>query len=524
VTVWTPKLRPSTPGKINPGVLGLSTYFYSIMSNIMSFDDSETGYNTRESKEGNCHMNVLVIMSDEHSQQVMGSSGHPIVKTPVLDRLVREGTVFSNCYTPSPLCTPARASFFTGRYAHELGTWDNATPYDGKVKGISHHLFEHGERFNSIGKLDLHPDGDYPGLNAVLSAPRKRAQTESLFRDREVDIGSERRFKNVGIRDDRTVEDDIRDLAISWLRDRSNTGKPWVLYVGFQDPHFPFWVDRSRFEYYDHLVTEIPDAAKGNFSELNEPLQALRRHFRGDAVDEETIRKLHVGYYALTSRLDDNVGAILDILREQGMEEDTLIIYTSDHGEQLGFHGLWWKCCMYEESSHVPLILKGPTIPKGQVVDAPVNLIDIFPTICEARNIPALSGIPGRSLLKLARGETDPTRGDFTFSEYHAHGMPVGMYMIRWKQWKYIYYVGYPAQLFNLADDPQELLDLNSQSGNMEEIRQALSECEKRLRSVCDPEYVDRRAHDFQRRLREKAGIERPMKIDFIPNPEYNIL
>jgi choline-sulfatase len=350
-------------------------------------------------------MNVLVIMSDEHSNQVMGCSGHSIVETPVLDRLASEGAIFTNCYTSCPVCTPARASFITGQYVNKLGTWDNATPYDGKVKGVFQHLYEHGEELVSFGKLDFHPEGEYAGLQAHLPRYRKFVQLESCFRGEDISIGLENRYKQMGIKKNADFDAEVRDSVMDWLTMKSKQDCPWVLYVGLNDPHFPFFVDEERWNYYNERVQEIPAMAKGPFSELNEPLQELRRHFRGDAADEETVRKAHVGYYALTSRLDDNIGMTLDELREQGLEDDTLIIYTSDHGEQLGHHGLWWKCCMYEESSNVPLIIKGPGIAKGICINEPVSLIDIFPTICEARGILAPPDIPGKSLLKLAKGQ-----------------------------------------------------------------------------------------------------------------------
>jgi len=462
-------------------------------------------------------------MSDEHSYQAMGCAGHPIVKTPILDRLAQEGTLFSNCYTPSPLCTPARASFFTGRYVNELGTWDNATPYDGKINGISQHLHAHGECLTSFGKLDLHPEGIYEGLDATMSVPREHAQVESCFRGESVDMGLEKRFELMGYRDGECFDDKVRDKALTWLESQRGGRKPWVLYVGFMDPHFPFFAGKDRWEQYEPLVADIPDTAKGPFTGLNEPLRQLRNHFRGDHAGESVTRKAHIGYYALTTRLDENVGAIWDKLRELDMEEDTLIIYTSDHGEQLGHHGLWWKCCMYEESAHVPLIMKGPGVMKGAVVDTPVNLVDIFPTICEARGLATPTNVAGSSLLPLARGEADPARPDFAFSEYHAHGVPSGMYMIRWRQWKLVYYVGYAPQLFNLEEDPEERNDLAPLADGSLMLKEAMAACEARLRGICDPVEVSERALRFQNNLKEKWGLKADFshpKIGEIPHPE----
>ena len=310
-------------------------------------------------------MNVLIVMSDEHSYQVMGCSGHPVVRTPVLDRLAAEGTQFTNCYTNSPLCVPGRASFFTGRYVHQLGTWDNSTPYDGRVPGISQYLAEHGLRLSSFGKWDFHPEGSYDGLDAELFGVRKKPDIQALFRETgKTRPNTEKRFRDMGIRENLSHDEQVRDAAISWLTERKKAARPWVLYLGFTQPHFPFYVKREFWDYYRGTLQEIPSVAKEPFTSLNEPLLALRRHFRGDVADDEIIRMAHEGYYAAISELDYNVGHVLTTLEEEGLADDTLVIYTSDHGEQLGHHGLWWKCCMFEESAHVPLIMRGPGIAK----------------------------------------------------------------------------------------------------------------------------------------------------------------
>lgn len=478
-------------------------------------------------------MNVLIIMSDEHSYQAMGCSGHELVETPNLDQLATDGALFNQCYTNSPLCTPSRASAFTGLYVHQLGTWDNATPYDGKVPGISQHLNQHGKEMTSFGKLDFHPDSEYEGLNIYCPLQRSIVDTGAFFRDSEQPRpGVKKRFQSIGIRDKECLDDQVRNEAIDWLNSKSKSDEPWILNLGFFHPHFPFFVKEKYWDKYDPLVTEIPESAKSPFPELNEPLQALRRHFGGETVDEETIRRMHVGYNSLVTELDDNIGAVLKVLEERGLAEDTLVIYTSDHGEQNGNHGLWFKCCMFEESTRIPLIMRGPGIKSGIQVDNLVSLVDLFPTVCDALAIPLPDRVQGNSWLKLANCEEDADRKDFVFSEYHAHGVPDGMYMIRWRQWKYVYYVGYPPQLFNMNSDPEEFQDLSPLAKTEEEIREVIAECEKRLYSICDPIKVNQRAKEFQEKTRLLLGITGydqgdPMNQSTpsfpVPHPEYLI-
>jgi choline-sulfatase len=452
-------------------------------------------------------MNVLIIMSDEHSYTGMGCSGHPIVQTPTLDQLASDGVHFSNCYTNSPLCTPARASAYTGKYVHQIGAWDNATPYEGRLTGIGDQLASYGNEMTSFGKLDFHPEVDYQGLVAPSAMHRDRMDTGALFRDvLKARPLVEKRFENIKIREGRHYDDGVRDEAIEWLKTKKREDKPWVLNVGFFHPHFPFHVKKEYWDYYNSLVKTIPDQVKAPFSSLNEPLKALRLHFGADKIDDETIRRMFVGYYALIHELDDNVGQILQVLKEQGLEEDTLVIYTSDHGEQLGYHGLWFKCCMFEQSSHIPMIIRDPRLKQGKQIDQLISLVDLFPTICDALRIPVPNDLQGHSLLDLIH-EKEHKRKDYVFSEYHAHGMPTGMYMIRWKQWKYVYYVGYPPQLFDLDNDPEENSDLVALGNWKDDIGHVLQQCEARLRSVCDPEEVDKLAKQSQLAIRESLNL-----------------
>lgn len=476
-------------------------------------------------------MNILVIMSDEHSNEVMSCSGHLIVKTPNLDALAEAGTRFANCYTGSPLCVPARASFFTSQYVNKLGTWDNATPYDGKVLGMSQYLHRYGYDMTAFGKLDFHPEGFYEGLDHRLPEQREKTNVGSFFRESNRPRPNiERRFKNMGIRDAISYDETVRDAAVEWLSGKKSDDKPWILYVGFTNPHFPFWAKKEYWEYYDKTVTDIPNSAKEPFTSLNEPLMSLRRHFKGEAADEEIIRKAHVGYYAMVSEMDYNVGCVLKALKERGLEGDTLVIYTSDHGEQLGHHGLWWKCCMFEESVHVPLIIKGPKTKRSAESQTLVSLIDIFPTLCQALNIPIPANIAGCSLWDLACGRSDTICRDFVFSEYHAHGMPVGIYMVRWEQWKYVYYVGYNPQLFDLQNDKNESHDLYPSAASSSELQYILEQCHNRLIEICDPEEVDARAKAFQAKARHELKLKdydesdtEDEQLDTMLHPEYMI-
>jgi Arylsulfatase A and related enzymes len=203
-----------------------------------------------------------------------------------------------------------------------------------------------------------------------------------------------------------------------------------------------------------------------------------------------------------------------------------MVIYTSDHGEQLGYHGMWWKCTMFEESARIPMIVYHPNL-EHKDIDNPVDLVDLFPTMCDVFSVEKPTPLDGHSLLPLMRDGKDDERPDFAFSEYNAHGIDEGMFMIRWDKYKYVYFTGgYTPQLFDLEKDPCEDHDLAIEKPDDTEVKRALAEGHRRLYSVCNPEETTKRALDFQERERVKLGLpdEYTLERSFgaVPHPEYS--
>jgi choline-sulfatase len=211
---------------------------------------------------------------------------------------------------------------------------------------------------------------------------------------------------------------------------------------------------------------------------------------------------------------------VLEALRDAGLADSTRVVYSTDHGEMLGEHGLWWKSGMYESAVAVPLIMAGPEIPRGAQVETNAMLVDLFPTLLEAvgaEPVPEDAGLPGESLFRFAR---EAPRSRIAFSEYHAVFSPSGIFMVRDARYKYVHYVGYPPQLFDLVADPDERSDLASNPRHAN-ARRAL---ERELRAIVDPEDVDRRAKADQRRRMEAAGgpgaiLSGGPKISYTPPP-----
>ena len=234
-----------------------------------------------------------------------------------------------------------------------------------------------------------------------------------------------------------------------------------MLYVGFVSPHFPLIAPPEFYGLYPEDQVPWPDMYAPAERPHHPFTDAMRKCMCFDeAFDAPMVRRALAAYFGLVTFLDDNIGRILRALEEEGLVAETRVIYSSDHGDNLGTRGMWGKSTMYEESAGIPLIAAGEGVPAGQACAVPVTLADVFPTLVEGaglRTDPRDAGLPGTSLFRIAQGEA-PQRT--ILSEYHAAGAPTGAFMIRRGRYKYIHYVGMPPMLFDLEADPRERNDL----------------------------------------------------------------
>jgi choline-sulfatase len=277
-----------------------------------------------------------------------------------------------------------------------------------------------------------------------------------------------------------------------------------VLFVSFVAPHFPLTAPARWFFHYFNQELPLPK----RYAQDERPHHPFTDDY-ARTVDYDThfkspldVKRAIAGYSGLVSSMDENVGDVLRALRAAGLEDSTRVIYTSDHGDNVGARGLWGKSTFYEESAGVPLIVAGPAVPKGRVVATPVSQIDCAPTILEAAGRPTKVGgrpLPGASLFAVAEGAT-PSRA--VISEYHAISAVAGAFMLRFGKWKYCHYVAYPPQLFDLETDPEELVDLAGDA----RFADVVAEGERRLYTNLDPNEVDARAKRRQAELLSTFG------------------
>jgi choline-sulfatase len=462
--------------------------------------------------------NLLILMSDEHNARMMGCAGHPLAKTPHLDALAARGTRFVDAYTSCPICVPARASFATGRHIHDIGYWDNSIAYDGRVPSWGHKLQEAGVRVESIGKLHYRLEDDPTGFDKQ-HIPMHITEGVGM-----IQLSIRKQFPNfvppprnraaiaeaAGIGESEYTQYDRRvaDIATQWLREaagsqkptsqKPTSQKPWVLFVSFVTPHYPLVAPKEFFELYP--VEQMPDPTYGPDSGY-QPHPWLADLLAGGAPKPQDQRKALAAYLGLVSFMDAQVGRVLGALDEAGLRDSTRILYTSDHGENAGKRGFWGKSNHYEEAVAIPMIIAGESVPVGKLSTTPTSLVDAYPTVLDGVGQSAEGHrVPGHSLFDLANKDDDRDR--VAFSEYHAAGSPSASYMLRKGRFKYIYYVRFEPELFDLRADPEESTNLAARP----EYAETVKELDGLLRTIVNPEEEDRRANEAQRLLIESKG------------------
>lgn len=445
--------------------------------------------------------NLLFIFSDQHNVNVLGCSGNRTARTPHLDALAARGTRFTNAYTNCPVCVPARASLATGQYVHSIRHWDNAFPWSGTPRGWGHQLVEQGYHVASIGKLHYRSADDDNGFSEMID-PLNVVEGEGDLLSCIRDDPPRRNFRGgidgAGPGDSTYLRYDAGNTAhaLDWLDRHAGDEKPWVLFLSLVCPHPPFIAPPDLYARQDpSALPTLPQWRPADWPQ-HPVLDQMRRFFHFETpFDEATIRRLLTTYYAVCEYVDANVGKVLARLDSLGLGGNTRVIYSTDHGESLGARGLYGKLTMYEESAAVPLIMAGPQVPSGQVVQTPVSLLDVAPTILEgvgARPDDWSAQLPGESLWTIMQ---QPDQERTVLSEFHAIGTRHGYYMLRDLRYKYVHYVNAAPQLFDLIEDPQELRDL----APLAEFKAVLDEREGRLRDLLDPEAVDSQARADQR-------------------------
>ena len=450
------------------------------------------------------NLNVLMMKSDEHNPFFSSVYGHPFIQTPNMERLARRGVVFENAYCTSPLCMPSRSSFMSGQRVHQIQTYNNCNVFTFNYPTYGKVLRGQGVHTVHAGKTDVYNQSPSLGFSEIIRPGDRRPPGDSNISRNPLAIrsGADARADGFGVKDNPFGVDEARmDATLGWLIDRApRLNHPWILDVNLSKPHFDHFVTEDLWEMYPQ-GEDLPKHGPGCDSANHPYVLDLRAHFQTDLFSESQIRGLRRGYLGCVTFVDGQLGRILDALEETGLMEDTVVVYTSDHGEMLGKFGMWWKCSLYEDSVRIPLIAAGPGFQSGVRVKTPVELLDLQAALFKTTGCEKPSNWTGTPLQDIQRD--DPDR--IAFSEYHGHGTRASVFMIRRGEWKLIHCCAGPNQLFDLGSDPEELHDLSQEHPDI------LQDLEQELRRICSPEEENQRAELFiQDQLRAMGNPNNP--------------
>lgn len=459
--------------------------------------------------------NILFIMVDEMRWDAMGCEHHPVVSTPNLDRLARQGTRFSNAYTVAPVCCPSRASVFSGRYAQVHGVTINETAANRGEIFLPSILRYYGYHTAISGKLHYRPERFDYGFDQFWSftseGPTPALGFQAYLKQKH---GSPAKWpivpgtcpwpddalgRDVGMF--RYPEEDfetdwITSRSLDYLRGRKDNPQPWFLFTSYLKPHSPSVEPKPYYERYDPRELPIP-RLPANIKEIRAALKGRdRRRF---IDDEQMLRMMSALYYGAITHVDNHVGTLLAELERLGMADNTLVLFTADHGNMLGDRGRMFKGVMYEGSSHVPLIWRGVKDAgenHGGVESKIIENTDLMPTLLESVDLPVPERIQGRSFLNLMRGG-DPGWRDRCYAQ-------LATAMVRTPRWKFIdnsQSLSRDFELYDMRNDPKE-------------ERNAASDAKHR-------DLVE----DFKRQLTAwRSDKPAPVKIAGMSTPEYALI
>jgi len=450
-------------------------------------------------------------MSDQHKPDALSFLGHTVAKTPNLDALASTAVNFSNCYCSNPVCTPSRASLLTGLYTHHHGALNNSTPWPFKHKTMAHMFGSAGYMSALIGKMHF-VDAQTHGFDYRIDfndwyqflGPKTKLYADELghpnsgsglpeIDDLWRDFGDP--WKDAREKDDRRGNVSIGRVSkipeeqqfdafvaresIRFLKQHGRE-QPFFLVTSFLRPHDPFMPSQRFADMFRPEDMKLPESyGKVDLTKVpREVRNAIEGNRPTPELNDPEIAKHHMAYYfANLAEMDDNAGKVLRALRDLKLEDDTIVIYTSDHGEMMGEHGLWQKFQFYESSVRIPLMVRVPgTAAAGKTSRTLVSNVDIAATLGELVGARPPQPTDGRSFVADLRAP-EQTRDTVVYSEYNL-GTPRAKYMIRRGDWKYNEYTGDIAELFNLREDPLELRNLAlvpEYKAKAEELKQQLS-------------------------------------------------
>lgn len=514
--------------------------------------------------------NILFIMCDQLRWDYLSCYGHPTLNTPNIDRLAKIGVRFDRAYVQSPVCGPSRVCFYTGRTVFSHGATWNGVPLPIGEMTVGDYLRPLGVRTAVVGKTHLIPDkeglarlglNDSADIGVIVSEPG----FEPYERDDGVHPTQSLRRKGKSLRYNdwlnaqgypgenpwndyaNAAEGVDGEILSGWLLRNSNLparvkeehsetaymanrgmefirecgDKPWLLHLSFIKPHWPYMAPAPYHNMYGP-ETFLPTVRSEKERQNANPVYRAFMHMEvAESFSRDEVRECVLsGYMGLIKQIDDHMGRLWTFLEESGRMNDTMIVFTSDHGDYLGDHWMGEKELFHEQSVRVPLLIYDPSkeadATRGTVCTKFVEALDLLPTFLEAHGQPVPTHrLEGRSILRLLRGGDTSNWRDSVFSEidyafYEASDMldidltDARGYMIRTEHWKYVYFKGFAPQLFDLQADPDEFVDLGESADHADlrnEMQQRLFQrllARRNRVTVSDDDIVKKRRNETE--------------------------
>ena len=421
--------------------------------------------------------NILMVMADQLSAPVLPFHGNPVVKAPHLQALAARATVFDNAYCNFPLCAPARFALLAGQHASRIGAFDNACEFQAATPTVAHYLAREGYRTLLAGKMHFVGPDQKHGFEERLTTDIYPADFGWAADWAEGEFSFYSPGHNLSTVDESGAcfrslqldyDEEVEAKAIQRLYDLAREGeteRPFFMCVSYTHPHPPYHILPEYLERYDPAQINLPSVGDMPMSERDKLSQWVQYSHGLDkqGASDEQVRRARHAYYAMVSYIDDKVGRLLQTLERTRFDENTIVVFTSDHGDMLGERGMWFKRVFFDWSCKVPLLVARPGVQRQRRIASPVSHVDLLPTFLDfatgGKTVDWVEPVDGRSLVPLADSGDEAGEGQ-AFAEYTAEGVTGPCCMLRRGRHKYIYTHGHPDQLFDMEADPHELRNL----------------------------------------------------------------
>lgn len=427
--------------------------------------------------------NIILVMADQLTAFALSSYGNRVTKTPHINDFAKQATVFENAYCNYPLCAPSRFALMSGRLPSRIAAFDNGAEFPASVPTIAHYLRDAGYYTCLSGKMHFVGPDQHHGYEQRLTTEiypadfsRTPPDTYDQLKDPELyqtdgpapGVSSVETITDAGpkVRSmQMDYDDEVMHRARQHLFDRKRHGdaRPLFMTVSFTQPHDPYVSRREFWDLYMDKDIDSPRVPPIPVEQMDAHSRSLYFHYSLNKfnVTDDIYRRARHGYYAMISDIDSKFGQLLQTIEECGMAENTVVLFTSDHGDMVGERGLWFKKNLFDPAIRVPMMLRWPGNTSVAAPTAPVSLLDIMPTLLDIAGVAddAISSkLEGRSLLPLLDSSSSSRLP--VYAEHLDGGTVAPRVMLRKDDLKIVHSLAYPTQLYNLADDPLELRNL----------------------------------------------------------------